>query len=146
MKNPDTDNIIKNSKRKNKRKGHTLSDWILTISIIVSTIILIAILSEGRWLPTERYEPSPCMKLELGAQNTLSALASYFSEPDRVEVPTVEDLVAHEDLVIYKNSTVIIDGTYDRVRVTVIDNTGKCRRGKKYVIQHGENWESWYSE
>ena len=156
MTNPYIDKIIKNPKKKSKKKGNTSEHWatksfcILFVAFCMYTVLFLI-------LPILGYDffgvnESTCSAIESDAQNTHAALASYFSEPDKDEVPTLQDLVESEGYYINKNHTVIVDGTIDRIRVTVIDNKGKCPRGKKYVLEMGEDWltlrdsATWYSE
>jgi hypothetical protein len=91
-------------------------------------------------------ELSPCSKIETDSLNTLAALASYFSEPTHTELPTVQDLIISEDLTLYKNSTVTIDGTVERIRVTVIEDKSKCRRGNKFEVYMGGTAGEWDHE
>jgi hypothetical protein len=87
-----------------------------------------------------------CCQAESDAQNTLAAISSYFADPDNDKLPTFENLVKHEELAIRENSTVIIEGPLDDIKVTVIDNKSKCPRGKKFVAHMGEGSGTWYSE
>ena len=150
MTNPYSDNIKKIPK--NKKKGSTLSDRIITISLIFCTLFLIfGIGPDLLFMISERITPKKslciCCIIEEDANKTLYALSSYFSVPEHDEVPTFEELVETEDLKIHKNSTVTIDGTADTlVRITVINNTKKCPLGKKYEKYMTGSRGTWYPE
>ncbi len=144
MPNPYIDKIIKNPKNKSKKKGYTLKVWIIIISSLLCASFIAFLLPNFIIVDQKCF----CCYLETDAQNTIAAIASYFSEPEHSvnDVPTFQDLVENEGLTINKNHTVIIDGPRDRVRVTVINNTGECRRGKKYVREMGGGPGTWYQE
>jgi hypothetical protein len=95
MTNPYIDKIIKNPENKSKKRGYTLRDWIILISTILcaSFIILIVNFPEIIWFVERPRGCSWCGETETDAQNTLAALASYFSEPEHTEAPTVQELV-----------------------------------------------------
>ena len=134
------DKILKNPKYNVKKEDFL----IITIGFIAVTIILAFI---GFIINVnDRPRVPSCNYNETDAKNTLAALASYFSEPDRNEVPTVEYLEEYEDLYINLHSTVIIDGPIDKVRVTVIDKTGNCPLGKRYEVYMDGFPGEWYDE
>ena len=147
MPNPYIDKIIKNPKNKSKKKGYTLKVWIIIISSLLCASFIAFLLPNFIIVDQKCF----CCYLETDAQNTIAAIASYFSEPEHSvnDVPTFQNLVENEGLTINKNHTVIISGP---IRITVIDNEGNCRRGKKYVLELGEDWltwrdsATWYSE
>jgi hypothetical protein len=93
MTNPYIDKIIKNPENKSKKRGYTLRDWIILISTILcaSFIILIVNFPEIIWFVERPRGCSWCGETETDAQNTLAALASYFSEPEHTEAPTVQE-------------------------------------------------------
>jgi hypothetical protein len=148
MTNPYIDKIIKNSETNSKKKGYTPRDWIIVIStifcsvLIAFTVIFPAIMMHVTGHPHQY----ACSKVESDAQNTLAAIASYFSDPENTEVPTVQDLMNSEGLTIDKNSTVTVDGTIDRIRVAVLDNTKTCVRGNLYEVYMGGTSGEWYRE
>ncbi len=146
MTNPYIDKIIKNPEKNNKKKGFPLGDWIIIISTIfcASLIAFIVILPKIVWSVTGPPEISPCAKVETDAQSTLVALVSYFSETDKNEMPTVQDLMKSEDLTIDKNSTVIIDGPKDSIRVTVIENKNRCGKGIIFEVNMGGAAGEWH--
>ena len=143
---PNIDNRIKTPEKNIKENVYTLRDCITIFSIILCPSFIGLALVTPLWYvhgPDHTYR---CMNIETDAQNTLAALASYFSDPDKNELPTVQDLMRSEDLIIRKNSTVIIDGPRDEIRVTVIDNKNRCVRGNRYEVYMGGTWGEWYGE
>jgi hypothetical protein len=148
MTNPYIDKIIKNPENKSIKKGYTPRDWMIIISTVLCAslmaliVILPAIVSHATGHP-DRYA---CSKVETDAQNTMAALANYFAEPDQNEVPSAQDLMRSEGLTIDKNSTVIIDGTIDRIRVAVIENENRCVQGNKFEQYLGGCAGTWLRE
>jgi hypothetical protein len=141
--------ITKNHENKSIIKDYTLKDWIMERrwNIIISTnlcayFVIIPVIMLHLDGPAE----CTCCKFETDAQNTLAALASYFSEPEHTEVPTVQELKNLESLTLNKNSTVIIDGPKDEILVRVIDNTKTCVRGNIYEVYMGGTAGEWYAD
>ena len=96
--------------------------------------------------------------LEGEANNIAAAIASYFSEPDRAQTPSISDLVHSEDYILLENrdskykklveesefSIAIMDG--DEIPIVVSSKEGKCpfekgkcpwSKGKVYVLKMG---------
>jgi hypothetical protein len=146
MANPYIDKIIKNLKKERKKKGYKFRTWI----IIISTTLCVSIIAFPVFIEIlehliNPHDPHACFQVQIDAQNTLSAIASYWADPtQKDEVPTVQDLMRTEDLTIDKNSTVIIDGPIDRVRVTVINKEKRCVRGNKFEVYMGGTAGTWY--
>ena len=150
--NPYIDRIIKNPGNKSKKRGYTPGD-VFRIAAHLLIILFIGAVLFSTFRPDllRRYvvgypERPSCSKVETDAQNTLAALASYFSEPEHTKVPTVQDLVNEEGLTLNKNSTVIIDGPKDEIRVTVIEKKNSCPRGNKFEVYVGGTAGEWYRE
>jgi len=148
FKNPYINKIIKKPENNSKKKGDNSEHWatktfcLLWVAFCMYWILFLFLPDLGYdFLGVNKYT---CSNIESDAQNTLAALAAYFSEPDKDEVPTLQDLVRTENLILHKFSTVLIDGPRDRLRITVIDNKRKCPRGKKYVVDMGGTSGTWY--
>ena len=80
-----------------------------------------------------------CTIAETTLNNTQAANSSYFSEPNRTELPTVEELVELEGLGFDKDVEVFILGDFDTdVMIVVTDTTGRCPHGKHYIGYMGK--------
>jgi hypothetical protein len=152
MTNLYNDRIIKNPDSKSKKNSDKMRELVIPVfPLLIILFMGAAVFFMFRPDILQRLvigppECSQCSKVETDAQNTLAALASYFSEPEHTEVPTVQELVHLEGLTLNKNSTVIIDGPGDEIRVTVIEKKNRCVRGNKYEVSMGGTAGEWYRE
>jgi hypothetical protein len=143
MTNPYIDKINKIPESNTKKKSYPFGDWILIAStFFCAWLIIFPVVMKY----VARPSISKCIEFDTDAQNTLAALASYFSETDSDGVPTLQDLINSEDLVLNENSTVIIDGPKDTMRVTVFDDKNRCVRGYRYEVYMGGTSGEWYCE
>jgi len=83
-----------------------------------------------------------CSTMESDAHSTFAAISSYYSYPDNIELPSVEQLIEEEGLHIYYSVTIQGDPEKD-IFVTVIDDSAKCPKGKKLVAHLGEGEPEW---
>lgn len=74
----------------------------------------------------------PCSKMETDVQNTAAAISSYYSHPDNIALPSVDQLIEEEDLSTNYPVTIEVDANGEPV-ITVIDDKAECARGKKFV-------------
>ena len=73
-----------------------------------------------------------CNKMIGDAHNTAAALADYYANPDRISVPSAEQLM--EEGYLSTNFTVTIEADANGEPViTVINEKEKCPRGQKYI-------------
>lgn len=111
--------------------------------------------------------------LEGEANNIAAAIASYFSDPSRTQVPSISDLVNSEDYVLLENrdskykklveesefSIAILDGDVNEIPIMVSSKEGKCpfekgrcpwSKGEVYVLKIGSSfsgeWHNSYEE
>ena len=121
--------IIQNPSKRNKKKD----DWaLLKNGLGVFVFLIIAAFILHGYVGVKGKEAGAiCSRMETDAQNTLAAIASYYSDPDHTSLPTVDQLIEDEDLLT--NYPVKIEGDpEDDIMVTVIGD-GKCPKGKRYV-------------
>ena len=88
-----------------------------------------------------------CPKVETDAVNTLAAISSYFSEPGRTQLPTLDKLIKTENLRLNTGrDAVSIEGDLDyAVWVTVKDTIGRCPRGDYFTANMGGDFLGyWY--
>ena len=99
-------------------------------------------------------------ELEGEAQIAAAAIASYFSEPGRTQIPSISDLVNTEDYVLLENrdskykklveesefSVAILDGDTNEIQIVVSSKEGRCpfekgncpwSKGEVYVRKMG---------
>src|SRR5210317_995218 len=91
--------------RKNS-KGFTL----IELMIVIAIIGILAAIAIPNFIAYR--DKAYCGYAEGDAQNTLAALSSYFSEPDRTTVPSdVQDLVDAEELSLNNATTSVAIST-----------------------------------
>jgi hypothetical protein len=87
-----------------------------------------------------------CSYTETDAQNILAALASYFSEPEHTQTPTIAELEREEDLTLNNaiagNANVTGSST-GTITVTVTDESGRCPRSGNYSVTMGGQSGDW---
>lgn len=82
-----------------------------------------------------------CRMAEQDAMNVMASLASYFSDPNNMRIPSIETLRRHADFsLIYDNPEPTIwppEGSnvfnYNTIRVTVYDKFDCCWLGSAYI-------------
>ena len=127
--------------RKNS-KGFTL----IELMIVIAIIGILAAIAIPNFIAYR--DKAYCGYAEGDAQNTLAALSSYFSEPDRTTVPSdVQDLVDAEELSLNNATTSVAISTAAGYTVTVTDDSGRCPRGTmdpgQYAATMGGAQGSW---
>ena len=93
---------------------------------------------------------SPCSHAEQDAKNVLAALASYFSEPENMRVPTVKVLISHADLslnnpvanvILFPSPGVLAQS--QSISVMIIDDSERCPRNNAYIANMGGGIGYW---
>ena len=113
--------------------GMALAGLILGyVGLVFTTIGVLAAIAVPNFYAYR--EKAFCSRVESAAMNTVAAMSDYYSDPDNTALPTLYELAEATGYSPIENVTVDISGTeYDPV-ITVIDNSGKCPRGKYLVI------------
>jgi type II secretory pathway pseudopilin PulG len=86
-----------------------------------------------------------CGQGEHDAQATLSALSSYYAEPDHTGVPTITNLIEVEDLST-NNATgsVDISGNVTGIMTVIVsDDSNRCPRSDVFRATMGGNPGNW---
>jgi type II secretory pathway pseudopilin PulG len=87
-----------------------------------------------------------CSKAETDAQNVMAALSSYFSEPNRTQVPTIDSLKSAEQLALNNasGSVTITENADDSITIQVSDDSTRCPRGTTFSAYMGTSVESYW--
>ena len=123
-----------------KKEGWALLKWAVIVIICVSGAMFIL----NTLVPDEKMiSESKCSQMENDAENTLAAISSYFANPERTTLPTVDQLIKEEDL--WTTYPVKLEGDPEEdIIVTVINNgDNQCPKGKKYVVVMGGGEGVW---
>ena len=122
--------------RGNNTKGFTL----IELMIVIAIIGILAAIAIPNFISYR--DKAYCGYAENDAANTFAALSSYFSDPSHVDMPTVAQLTATEDLSLNSGNTATLsdpagDGSW--YQVTVTDGSERCPRGSVFTSYMGSD-------
>ena len=111
-----------------KLRGNSKGFTLIELMIVIAIIGILAAIAIPNFIAYR--DKAYCGYAEGDAQNTLAALSSYFSEPSRVTLPSVADLVTAEELSLNNTDAgSVVLSTTSGYTVTVTDDSGRCPRG-----------------
>ena len=124
-----------------KLRGNSKGFTLIELMIVIAIIGILAAIAIPNFIAYR--DKAYCGYAEGDAQNTLAALSSYFSEPNRTTLPDVDDLVSAEELSL-NNAVGSVDiSTASGYTVTVEDDSERCPRGTLYSATMGGAQGSW---
>jgi prepilin-type N-terminal cleavage/methylation domain-containing protein len=127
--------------RGDNQQGFTL----IELMIVIAIIGILAAIAIPNFIAYR--DKAFCGYAETDAQNTLAALASYYSDPDHTATPSIGDLTRTEDLTLNNDNAgnVVVSGSSTgTITVTVTDQSGRCPRSSNFQVTMGGasgNWQ-----
>jgi prepilin-type N-terminal cleavage/methylation domain-containing protein len=110
-----------------KLRGNSEGFTLIELMIVIAIIGILAAIAIPNFIAYR--DKAFCSRAEADGQNILAALASYFSEPDKTQMPSVLDLQNFEDLTLNEGNGGTLeelpDGSFE---AQVSDGSGRCPR------------------
>jgi len=113
-----------------KLRGNSKGFTLIELMIVIAIIGILAAIAIPNFIAYR--DKAFCSRAEADGQNVLAALASYFSEPNNTQMPSVTELMGAEQLTLNEDNlatlTEVGAAGADVYQVQVTDGSGRCPR------------------
>ena len=118
-----------------KLRGNSEGFTLIELMIVIAIIGILAAIAIPNFIAYR--DKAFCSRAEADGQNVLAALASYFSEPNNTQMPTVAELMTAEDLTLNAgNQATLSEPSNGVYQVEVTDGSGRCPRSNGGTLEY----------
>ena len=119
-----------------KLSGNSKGFTLIELMIVIAIIGILAAIAIPNFIAYR--DKAFCSRAEADGQNVLAALASYFSEPNNTQMPTVPQLMTAESLTLNEGNQATLTeigggGVY---QVEVTDGSNRCPRSEGGTLEY----------